>query len=463
MLRLPFVPHTPILLRLLGAALDAPGAPRRGDHLLIAVSGGPDSTALLAGLAELAPRRDLHLTAAHVNHRLRGDESAAEGAMVRALADRLGVAFVGREARVEIGAGMEARARRARYRALAAMASEVGASRIVTGHTRDDQVETVLLRLLRGAGRRGLGAMRLVRGRLFRPLLAATRADVRRFLTERELSFAIDRSNADLRLTRTRLRRVLVPLLEAEFNPRLGASLAALADRLAEENDFLAAVAVTRGAELATGDALRVAVAREPRAIGRRIVRAWLEQGTCRTPSAAHVERVLALAGGEAQGAVSVPGPARVRREGDVLVRRPGRGTTPRSFAIPIAPGSTVTHPEARWRLALPPPRSRRADELRAVDPAHALFDADALPPELVVRSPAPGDRVRLLAGGTRKLQDVLVDAKVPREARSDVPVLTAGEDIVWVAGLVRGRTAPVGVATTRVVEGILESGVPEA
>src|SRR5262249_53926299 len=129
---------------------------------------------------------------------------------------------------------------------------------------------------------------------------------------------------------------------------------------------------------------------------------------------------------------------------------------------LPIAPGGSVTHPDARWRLALSAPRSRREDERCAVDVAHALFDADALPAALVVRSPVPGDRVRLLAGGTRKVQDVLGDAKVPREARPDVPVLSAGEEIVWIAGLARGRTAAVEATTTRVVEGILEPGRPD-
>src|SRR5439155_25116325 len=165
-------------------------------------------------------------------------------------------------------------ARRARYRALAALAAEVGATRIITGHTQDDQVETVLLRLLRGAGRRGLGAMRPVRGRLFRPLLDATRADVRRFLAELDLPFVVDRTNADLRLTRNRVRRFVTPLLQAEFNPQLGRMLAALADRLRDEDEFLAAAAAARARDLVAGDALRVDVAREPRALGRRIVRA---------------------------------------------------------------------------------------------------------------------------------------------------------------------------------------------
>ena len=449
--------ETPVLVRRLAAALAAPGGPGAGEHLLVAVSGGPDSTALLAALAELASGRGLGLTAAHVDHGLRGAEGAAEADAVAALATRLGVPFVRRAVTVPAGPDLEARARRARYQALARVAQEVGARRIVTGHTQDDQVETVLLRLVRGAGRRGLGAMRPVRGRVWRPLLAATRADVRRFLAERGLGFAVDRTNADLRHARNRVRRLLVPLLRAEFNPRLGPALAALAERLRDEDDFLAAAAAGRARELVVGEHLRTAVAKEPPALARRIVRSWLERGARRGVGAMHVARVLALSAGRARGAVAIPGPARVVREGEVLVRRPGRAATPSSFAFEIGPGRTVVHPAGGWRVAFSAARARGAGEARAAGVAHALFDADALPGGLVLRSPAPGDRVRLLAGGTRKLQDVLVDAKVPRERRALLPVLAAGAEILWVPGLARGAGAPVGPATTRVVEAVFE------
>jgi len=445
-----------VLIRKLRVALDRADAPGRGAHLLVAVSGGPDSTALLAGLVLVAAERGMRLTAAHARHGLRGVESEADAARVRALAGGLAVPLVERDAPVRPGAGLEARARRSRYRALAAVARDVGATWIVTGHTRDDQVETVLLRLARGAGRRGLGGIRPVRGRLFRPLLDATRADVRRFLAERGVDFAVDRTNADLGPARNRMRRLVVPLLEAEFNPQLGASVAGLAERLRDEDDFLDAEAQTRAAALVAGGALRVAVAAEPRALARRMIRDWLARGARRAPGALHVERVLALARGSARGAVAVPGPARVRREGDVLVRRAGRAATPQHFTVPIAPGGTVEHPAGAWRLVLSAPRPRRSGEDRPPDADHALFDADRLDAALVVRSPETGDRIRLLAGGTRKLQDVLVDAKVPREARSETPVLVAGGDILWVAGLARGRGAALGPATARIVEGVV-------
>jgi tRNA(Ile)-lysidine synthase len=447
------------LLRKVAAALDAPGSLRAGDRLLVAVSGGPDSTALLASLVELASHRGIRLTAGHVEHGLRGEESAADARSVRDLAAELGVPFLTRRAPVAPGANLEARARRVRYRALGAMAVEVGASHIATGHTRDDQVETVLLRLLRGAGRRGLGGMAVVRGRFLRPLLGSTRADVRRFLAERALCSGIDRTNADLRLTRNRIRLLLVPFLEAEFNPRLGPSLAALGERLRDEEEFLAAAAAARSQDLLDDRGLDVAVAGEPPALARRIVRAWLQHGARRAVTARHVEGVLALAGPGGRGTRAIPGPARVVRENDRLVRRAGRAAVVVDFDLPIAPGGAVTHPGGSWRLLLSDPRRRRVGEQRPTSPTHALFDADLLPPDLRVRRPAPGDRVRLLSGGTRKLQDVLVDAKVPREARSGVPVVVAGADILWVPGYARGAVADVRPDTARIVEGRLERG----
>jgi len=129
----------------------------------------------------------------------------------------------------------------------------------------------------------------------------------------------------------------------------------------------------------------------------------------------------------------------------------------PSSFAFEIGPGRTVAHPAGGWRVAFSAPRARGAGEAWPTGAAQALFDADALPGGLVLRSPVRGDRVRLLAGGTRKLQDVLVDAKVPRETRELLPVLVAGPDILWVPGLARGACAPVGPATTRVVEAVFE------
>jgi len=443
-------------LRALDAGLNA-AAVEPGIHILVAVSGGPDSVALLAGLAALAPARGFVLTAGHVDHGLRGAEGAAEAALVARVAGAVGAAVVTRAVAVAPGPELESRARRARYQALRAMAREVGAQAIVTAHTQDDQVETLLMRLVRGAGRRGLGGMRPGRGRLVRPILGATRADVRRFLAERALPFAIDRSNADLRHLRNRVRRLLVPFLEAEFNPRLGPTLAALAARLRDEDDLLATMATARLVAQCDPDGLRLPPD-EPPALARRMVREWLDAEGCQTPSAAHVERIVALARGAGRGAVAVPGPGRVVHEGGRLVYRPGREPRAVPFMLPLAPGAGVAHPAGAWRLALTAPRPRHTEEPLPGDARRALFDADLLPAALEVRAPAPGDRVTIPGVGTRKLQDVLVDAKIPREARSAVPVLVGAGEILWVAGVLRGAGARVGAGTTRIVEGTVAS-----
>lgn len=444
------MPPSPFL-RALEAGL-APVAP--GEHLVLAVSGGPDSTAMLAGVAALAGGAGWRVTAVHVDHGLRGGESAAEGARVATLAARLGVPCVRRTVAVGAGPGLEARARRRRYATLLAVVAEVGATRLCTAHTRDDQAETVLLRLLRGAGRRGLGGMRPRRGKLLRPLLGASRADVRRFLAERGLDAAVDRANADLRHTRNRVRRLALPFLAAEFDARLPERLAGLAARLRDEDDLLAALAADRLRVLADAGGLRVAVAAEPPALARRIVRAWLERGQRAGVDARHVERVLALAAGDGRGAVAVPGAARVVRERDHLRRRAGRQPdAPAPFVLRIRPGATVEAPDGAWRLRLSAVRPRARDELRALPGPHALFDAARLPAALVVRPPRPGDRVRLPGVGTRKLADVLIDRKVPREARGRLPVLVGDGTILWVPDVVRAASALLDADTRWVVD----------
>jgi len=444
-----------VLLRVLDRALADLDGPRPGVHVLVAVSGGPDSTALLAALVARGAARGLLVSAAHVDHGLRGAESAADRAAVEALAARLGVSCRTVVAPVPPGGNLEARARQVRHRALGALADEVGAARIALAHTEDDQVETVLLRLLRGAGRRGLGGMASLRGRLWRPLLAATRADVRRYLADEDLPFRLDRTNADLGHARNRLRRLVLPLLAREFNPRLGASVAALAARLRDEEAFLRNAAAVRMPVHRREAALAVSVGEEPPALARRIVRAWLDDAGPRGVAAREVERVLALARGRAHGNVAVPGPARVVREGDVLVRRAGRdAAVVPGFHHELRPGERLDGPDGVWHLTLSSVRPRRDDDLVDLSSRRARFDAGALAWPLVVRGPARGDRIDVPGVGSKKLQDVFVDAKLPRERRAATPVVTdASGRLVWVPGVVRGGAALLDAASTHVVE----------
>ncbi|HYA00121.1 MAG TPA: tRNA lysidine(34) synthetase TilS [Candidatus Binatia bacterium] len=225
--------------RAVATACDRHGVIRPGETVVVACSGGPDSTALLEAMARLAPPRGWRLHAVHVDHGLRPG-SAAEAALVASLAERAGVGFSAVRVKVRPGPSLQDQARRARHRALGEAADRLGASAIALGHTADDQAETVLMRLLTGATPRGLRAMAAREGRLARPLLHVWREETVAYCAALGLEPLDDPSNRDPRFLRSRVRHELLPALEAVF-PGARRRLAILAERqrslLAEVSD----------------------------------------------------------------------------------------------------------------------------------------------------------------------------------------------------------------------------------
>ncbi|MGH7823074.1 MAG: tRNA lysidine(34) synthetase TilS, partial [Candidatus Binatia bacterium] len=431
-------------LRNVRDAIAAGSMLRDRDSVLVAVSGGPDSVALLAALAALGRSR-WRIAAGHVNHRLRGRRSNEDQRFVERVGRRLGVPVLVGDGGIAPGANLEERARERRYEFLHDLARAHRLRRIATGHTLDDQAETVLLRLLRGAGGGGLSAIAPVRGDgVLRPLLGCTRKEVIAFLRRRRLPFRSDESNRSRRFTRNRIRRRVVPLLEREVNPAARRALARAADLLRDDEELLARTArralrrILRDADLDVA-----ALRRLPAALQRRVIRLWLgaRRGNLLRIGADHVDAIRALAAGGGS-AVSIPG-GTVGRTGERLSwgrrRREAGGTV----AIPIASGRWIEAGE--WRI-----RCRRArGGVRETAPGRwrAVFDPQALDgSRLRVRSAAPGDRVRPLGlGGSKKLQDVFVDRKVPKEERAGWPVVEVGSTIVWLPGLVRSDLGALG------------------
>ncbi|HEX8146244.1 MAG TPA: tRNA lysidine(34) synthetase TilS [Pyrinomonadaceae bacterium] len=334
------------------------GWPLRGERVVVAVSGGADSTALLLALEELRRLRllGLDVTAAHLDHGLRGEEGAGDARWVEALARGCGFECVAGRASVserarEARENLEQAARRARYEFLAGAARACGARAVLAAHTLDDQAETVLLRLLRGSGAEGLGGMTHERtleagGGVYlrRPLLNwARRADTEGYCRERGVEFRSDAMNEDERFARVRVRRRLLPLLET-FNPRAAEALARAASLLREDSaalDGLAAAlleearagAVTNDVGEAAGPCawpLKVdALARAAPALRRRALRLWLagSRGDLRRLSRAHLLGVERLLEGERGGRVAeLPGGSRVERRRGLLHFRPGAG-----------------------------------------------------------------------------------------------------------------------------------------
>lgn len=431
------------------------GLARPGDRVLIALSGGADSVALLLLMRELEQDGVLMVAgAAHLNHQLRGAEADADEAFCAALTTGLGVPFVA--ARVDVAAraragkrSIEDAARVARYEFLERAADELSADVIAVAHTREDQAETFLLRLLRGSGTRGLAAIQPRAGRVVRPLLDIARADLRSVLAARGQDFREDASNADRTMPRNRVRHELIPYLQSHFSPGVTDVLARTAALARQDEEFLQAEAIKlAGGIVLSDEAVRMDVAglsRAPRALSSRVAQAALQRfAGSRSITFDHVERVLALADGAGEGqAVSLPGQFAVRA-GGTIVLRPGRGRIEagvNSFAFSLSiPGEVELRPQ---RLAvgaerIPPPAAPPGRPGKwAGRGTEVGVAAGSLELPLAVRSRRPGDRFRPLgAPGDRKLQDFLVDRKVPRDDRDALPLVVDGRDrIVWVVG----------------------------
>ena len=427
-----------------------------GCRILAALSGGADSVAMLLLLRELETTGALTIAgAAHLNHQLRGADADEDEHFCAALCQRLRVPFIADRVDVAALAKRESRsiedaARRARYAFFERAADACRAELIAVGHTKDDQAETFLLRLVRGAGARGLAAIHPRAGRVIRPLLDIERATLREYLAACGQPFREDASNADTAIPRNRVRHEVLPLLGSRFSPAITDVLAREARLARQDEEFLQEQAIKLADEIVLSDEAvsidAAGLAAAPRALSSRLVLRMLQAFAGAKPiTFDHVERVLGLADPSVRGStgsISLPGQTVVRM-GDRIVLRPARhggDAQPAgngyvvSLSIPgevqlgqhgIAVGAEV--------LAAAAARQRkwtgRGGEVGVA--------AGELVLPLTVRSRRPGDRFRPLgAPGVRKLQDFFVDRKVPRPERDTVPLVVDGRDrIVWVVG----------------------------
>lgn len=410
---------------------------------MVAVSGGADSVALLHLLHLSATPFQLHLEAAHLDHALRPD-SPADAAHVRALCGSLGIPLA--EGRIDIaalagagGGGIEEAARNARRRFLRETAAARGCDRIALAHQRDDQAETFLLRLLRGAGTTGLAGMRAVDPPFVRPLLPFSREELVAWLAEEGIAWREDASNRNLDFARNRVRHELLPLLES-YNPAIRARLNELCRQMADDEDDWSARAV---AELERVAAVTAGECRLPRgvlhaatpAMAGRLARAALKRvrGDLRRLDAGHIAAVLALAAGaRPQAELHLPGAWVARRYEALIFRSAPLPVRPVHELVIDAPGSYPLGDGRVLMVSLAPEPLGEAE--RRVE-----FPASLVSFPLRVRSPLPGDRLQPSGmSGTRKLQDLFVDLRLPRESRVAAALVFGAERLLWVAGVRR-------------------------
>jgi len=475
----------------------------RGKTVGVAVSGGPDSVALLAALAELAPRWGCRLAVLHVNHALRGRESGADQRFVRRLAARYGLRFrVGNLGRLrayrkilKMGGATEEFLRTTRYAMFDLLAGETGASVVALGHHRDDLAETVLMHLLRGSGPAGLGGFRatsqLGHVTFVRPLYDCTRAEILEFCKRRGLSWREDRTNRDPRWLRNRIRHEILPMLEKEFNPRLRELLADNARWFRQDEDYFEARAREalgpwpRGKRAPESVALKALRALDLPVLAR-LFRIWVMAATgqssppparqiedlvelvrrgdsrrhvrCRAGVTFYVERSKVICwrppipgqpffrpekGEETAAAKDQPPLLRLAGERELL--REGK------CKIPAAPTRQSAEPSRVIELKLRRWNRRRQPKLFEQTWMHAFcgtkaadltqyFDADQIEGALILRNRRSGDRFHPLgAPGSRKLKEFLIDFKAPARLRDRLLLLCDGRKVLWVVGL---RTA---------------------
>ncbi|MHB8381422.1 MAG: tRNA lysidine(34) synthetase TilS [Candidatus Binataceae bacterium] len=413
--------------------------------ILVALSGGADSVAMLHGLIELRNEFGYRLAAAHLNHRIRAAESDRDEAFVRDLCVRLGIDLV-----VERAAGLapampnlEEAARDARHDFLRRSAKGVGAAHIALGHHRDDQAETVLLRMLRGAGIAGLGAMDEEGPHgILRPMLSLSRADIRAYLRAIGAAFVEDSSNASAALMRNRVRHELLPALE-EYVPGVSARLAGLSREMRALDAYVAREAARALDAMRTsrGEIDLVRFAALDAALRAPMLRAFIGErvGSLRRIGRAHLDAMIALIlDGPPNGEISLPGGWRAVREYSQLrlTRKPAR--IAREFSVPLALDGTTLVEASGYSFDAVVMAASEARMPRDIDVA--VFDLDEIAiTGLTVRNFISGDRVRPIGmRGSRKVKDVLIDLKLAREIRSRIPVVVAGAEVAWIPGVVR-------------------------
>jgi tRNA(Ile)-lysidine synthase len=445
-----------------------------GDGVVVAVSGGPDSLALLHALHEIGGDWSLRLVVAHLDHAIRGEAGVEDAAFVAAEAARLGLPHVVERQDVPVLAdarrlSLEQAGREARYAFYGRVAIERGCARVATGHTADDRAETVLLNLLRGTGIDGLsgipprrplcdGAASL---EVVRPLIDCRRGQVLSYCDAHGLSPRRDSTNDSLEPTRNRIRHELIPYLEREFRPGIRHLLVRLADLAEEDGALLRALGRRLLADATTahtGNGLRLdrlALAGAPPALVRRALREAVRSIDGIAPAYQSADALFRLACGERATGITMPesGVRAAVQAGTLALTPPVEtGVAPAPAVerpLPI-PGS-VAMPEAGTRVQAviaPTPAEVRSDPGSA-----ACLNLDLIHPPVIVRFPRPGDRIVPLGmAGHRKLHDLFIDRKIPRSQRSRVLVVTDADRILWVVGCCVSEEAKVTGDTKQVV-----------
>ena len=425
----------------------------KGDRLIVGVSGGVDSMVLLRLLNAWSQEYGLSLIVAHVNHGLRPKESEKEAELVQRESEALGLPyeyghFNVREFQKAGGFSPQDGARRIRFHFLNSLLKKYGANKIALGHNADDQVETVLLRLVRGAGLKGLRGMLPIRdGRIIRPLLEVWREEIESFAGETGIPYLTDSSNLDANYLRNRVRLHLIPLIEREYQPNFKKIVLRTSARLREEDDYL-----EKGAEEAYRRIVRedkdelsfrlsqyrsLHDAVQWRVLQKMLRKICTEEGIVEEGEELDASPIFRkLQQSSPSFLLELPFGVYIDKQYDRVFLRKGRTEPISPFEVElISPGRTSVE-EIGKEVVIE--EIDRDDSLRDLNrsPNTTFLDDQNLQYPLKIRNFRPGDRFQPLgAKGTQKLKEFFIDHKIPRFERPKIPLLISGDMIAWIVG----------------------------
>ena len=427
-----------------------------GERVVVAVSGGPDSVALLKILEMLSREYKLTLIAAHLNHGLR-DEADSEEQFVCELSNEMGITFESKKAdiisyRKGSGKCVEDISRDVRYDFLNDVAKRQNAQKIALGHHLNDQVETVLMNFLRGSGPDGLKGMLPVRDSLYiRPLLGVSRKKILSFLESRKISYMTDTSNTESHYLRNRIRHLLIPQLEMQYNPHLYYSLANMAEIMRLENDYIeneTDIAMSVSFVGVAEDKVKINIPKlleYHKAIQWRVVKEILQRSTPHSKGIeyAHIKAVMELTyHNRPSGHLNLPYGIVVRREYDSLsIEKEGnfKKNTPCEkfdhlyYEVTIPGTVKIDELERIMKFDFVDYPTGINTNIQNI----AYMDYDKIVGPMIIRTTKPGDRIKPLGmRGTKKIKSYFIDEKISITSRKMIPLLLDQESVLWIAGM---------------------------
>lgn len=432
---------------------------QKGDKILVAVSGGPDSTFLLHVLYELKETYSIDLHVAHLNHGLR-EEADEDAKFVKEMAASLGLPCTVKREDVRAfanseGLSIEDGARRIRYKFLENQRKKFKNDKIATGHTANDEVETLILRIARGTGLRGLLLIPPKIGNIIRPLIEIKREDIIKFLNERSISYRIDPSNYDIRYKRNLVRSKIVPILK-EINLNFVDSIIKMRESLERDEKFineqtekvLNKLIKHKEDRKITLDLLKFSHYNN---LKRRIIRKSIElvKGDLTKITSKHIEYALMLAEkGKTGSIIDLPdiNVEKGYKELSFVLKSPTIENVRNGEKQLIIPGSIDAF-DMRFETYI----LKNKNELEYRDDI-VYFDLDNIAPPIIVRSRRAGDTFSPFGGGTKKLKDFFIDSKIPRQQRDKIPIVADKKDILWVVGYRRTNKAKIKETTKNIL-----------